>query len=90
MPESELERLAETVDRLVEELKAARSDRQNVSSDKRKLEEKVAQLEKQLRQLQKEGEHTSELLAQNKAYKKKHALLKSKVVSMLAKVEAMQ
>jgi uncharacterized coiled-coil DUF342 family protein len=90
MPASELDRLAEKIDKLVDELKVSRSDKQSVSSEKRKLEEKVAHLEKQLRQLQKEGEHTSELLAQNKAFRKKHALLKSKIVSMLAKVEAMQ
>jgi hypothetical protein len=90
MPESELERLAEKIDKLVEELKAAKSDRHSVSSEKKKLEEKAAHLEKQLRQLQKEGEHTSELSAQNKAYRKKQALLKTKVISMLARIEAMQ
>ncbi|HVP57992.1 MAG TPA: hypothetical protein VMU02_07815 [bacterium] len=82
--------MADKIDKLVDDLKASKSDKHSALSDKRKLEEKVAHLEKQLRQLQKEGEHTSELSAQNKAYRKQHALLKSKVISMLAKVEAMQ
>jgi ABC-type transporter Mla subunit MlaD len=87
---SELERLAEKIDKLVEDLKTAKSQSHTLVADKKKLEEKVAQLEKQLRQFQKEGDETGELLAQIKAYRKRNALLKSKVISILAKVEALQ
>ena len=90
MQTSELERLAEKIDKLVEELKTSKSQGHTLIAEKKKLEEKVAQLEKQLRQFQKEGDETSELLAQIKAYRKRNALLKSKVISMLAKVEALQ
>ncbi len=90
MPINELERLAERVEKLVEDLKATRSESHHILSEKKKLEEKVASLEKQMRQFQKEGDQIGELLAQNKAHKKKNVLLKSKVVSMLAKVEGLQ
>jgi hypothetical protein len=90
MEANDLERLAERVDKLVEDLKAARADGRNLLSDKKKLEDKVAGLEKQLRQCQKEGDRLGEHLAQNKAYKRKSVLLRSKVVSMLAIVESMQ
>lgn len=90
MPTGELERLAEKVENLVEDLKRARTEGHNLVAEKRRLEENLAHLDKQLRQSQKEGDQSEELVAQNKAYKKKQALLKSKVVSMLAKVEALQ
>jgi predicted nucleic acid-binding Zn-ribbon protein len=90
MPIKELERLADKLDNLVEDLKAVRLEHHNALSEKKKVEEKVAHLEKQLRQFQKEGDHADELSSQNKAHKRRNALLKSKVASMLAKVEGMQ
>jgi predicted nucleic acid-binding Zn-ribbon protein len=90
MPVKELERLADKLDKLVEEIRTIRLEHHNALSEKKKVEEKVAHLEKQLRQFQKEGDHAEELSSQTKAYKRKHALLKSKVASMLAKVEGMQ
>jgi len=90
MQANEFERLAERVEKLVEDLKATRAEGHNLLSEKKKLEDKVASLEKQLRQCQKEGDRLNEHLAQNKAYKKKSVLLRSKVVSMLAKVESIQ
>lgn len=87
---SDFDRLAEKVDRLVDDLKRARAEGHGLAADKKKLEEKVAGLEKQMRQNQKEGDHLAELLAQNKAHKKRNTLLKSRVVSMLAKIESLQ
>jgi septal ring factor EnvC (AmiA/AmiB activator) len=90
MNSTELERLADKVEKLVEDLKAARVERQSLLAERKKLEEKMSGLEKHLRLSQKEGSHLSELIAQNKAYRKKSVALKSKVVSMLAKVEGLQ
>lgn len=90
MQTGDFDRLAEKIDKLVEDLKRARAESHGLGADKKKLEEKVASLEKQVRQSQKEGDHLAELLAQNKAYRKKNALLKSRVVSMLAKIESLQ
>lgn len=90
MQTSDFERLAEKVDRLVDDLKRARAEGHGLAGDKKKLEERVASLEKQIRQSQKEGDHSAELLAQNRAYKKRNTLLKSRVVSMLAKIESLQ
>ena len=90
MQAGELERLAERIDKLVEDLKTARAESHSLLSEKKKIEDRVASLEKQLRQCQKEGDRLDEHLAQNKAYKRKNVMLRSKVVSMLAKVENMQ
>ena len=90
MSSSDLERLADRVDRLVDHLKAARAESQDLRAERKRFEEKVAALEKQLRHHQKEGERLNELLAQNKAYKKRTGLLRSRVVSMLARVEGVQ
>jgi predicted nucleic acid-binding Zn-ribbon protein len=90
MQTSDFDRLAEKVDKLVDDLKRAKAESHGLAADKKKLEEKVASLEKQIRQSQKEGNHLAELLVQNKAHKKKNALLKSRVVSMLAKIESLQ
>jgi hypothetical protein len=90
MSAKDLDRLADEVDHLVEDLKSAKAESHGARLEKKRLEEKVAGLEKQLRHLQKEGDRLNELLAQNKAYKKRTALVRSKVLSMLARVEGMQ
>jgi hypothetical protein len=90
MQTSDFERLAEKVERLVEDLKRARAEGHGLVLDKKKLEDRVVGLEKQIRQSQKEGDHLAELLAQNKVFKKRNTLLKSRVVSMLAKIESLQ
>ena len=90
MQSGELEHLAERVEKMVEDLKAARLKANDLLSEKTKLAERIASLEKQLRQTHKEGDQVSDLSAQNKAYRKKNALLRTKVVSMLAKVESLQ
>jgi multidrug resistance efflux pump len=78
------------IDTVVEDLKAARDANRELSAEKKRLEQRLSALEKQVRQVEKEGDRTNELFAQNKAYKKKCALMKSKVTSMLAKVEVLQ
>lgn len=86
----ELERLADRVEALVDELKQQREINRRLLSEKASLEQKVASLLKQLDKFEKEGNRIEELLAENKANKKKLALLKAKVTSMLAKVEVLQ
>lgn len=90
MSHNDLERLAERVDCLVDDLKAARAESHGLRAQGKRLEEKVASLEKQLRHGQKEGGRLNELLAQDRAHKKRTALLRSRVVSMLARVEGVQ
>jgi cell shape-determining protein MreC len=90
MDKDELEWLVAKVDTMVEDLKAARRRNEEMLTDKKKLEAKVSSLEKQIRRTQEEGGRVAELAAQNKEYRKKCALLKSKVSSMLAKVDVLQ
>jgi chromosome segregation ATPase len=90
MDKDELEWLAATVDNVVEDLKVARDRNKDLAAEKKKLEQRLSALEKQVRQAEKEGDRASQLVAQNKAYKKKWALMKSRVTSMLAKVEVLQ
>jgi len=86
----ELERLADKVEALVDELKQQREINRRLLSEKASLEQKVASLLKQLDKFEKEGNRIEELVAENKANNKKLALLKAKVTSMLAKVEVLQ
>ena len=90
MDKDELQWLAAKVETIVEDLKTARSTNKRLSAEKKRLEEKLASMERQIRQAQKEGNRVSDLAAENKAYRKKCALLKSKVTSMLAKAEVLQ
>jgi len=87
---NDLELLAAKVEAVVDDLKAARNRSKELEEDNKRLNEQMALLEKEIKKSQKEGERTAELLAQNKEYKKKYSLLKSKVTSMLAKVEVLQ
>jgi hypothetical protein len=90
MDKDELEWLAAKVESVVEGLKAARHRNRDLLAEKKRLEQKLSSLEKQVRQGQKEGDQVSELVAQNKAYRKKYGMLKSRVASMLAKIEVLQ
>jgi chromosome segregation ATPase len=90
MEMDELQELSARVEKLVEDLKTARHDNESLVSEKKSLEQKLSVIERQVHRAQKEGDRTKELTAQNKAYKKKCALLKSRVDSMLAKVDALQ
>jgi len=87
---SDLELLAARVEAVVDDLKAARNRNSELAKDNKRLTEQMALLEKEIQKSQKEVERTSELVAQNKEYKKSFGLLKSRVASMLAKVEALQ
>ena len=86
----DLESIAAKVETVVEDLKAARDSNKDLLKSNKRLEERIMELERNVTSGQKEGEKTAELVAQNKEYKKKFGLLKAKVTSMLAKVEALQ
>jgi len=90
MNKEELEWLAERVETLVEDLKAARAANKELLAEKKKLEQRLSSSARQIEKVDKEGSQIAELTAENKAYKKKCALLRSKVTSMLAKVEVLQ
>jgi len=90
MDKDELEWLAARVESLVDDLKTARSKNKELLTEKKKLEERLSSLERRIRRTQKEGGQLADLAAQNKAYRKKCALLKTKVTSMLAKAEVLQ
>ena len=87
---NDLELLAAKVEAVVDDLKAAKNGNKELAKDNKRLGEQMALLEKEIQKSQKEGERTAELVAQNKEYKKKCSMLKSKVTSMLAKAEALQ
>ena len=87
---NDLELLAAKVEAVVDDLKAAQSRNKELTKDNKRLTEQMALLQKEIQKSQKEGERTAELVAQNKAYKKTCSLLKSKVTSMLAKVDVLQ
>jgi hypothetical protein len=90
MNKEELEWLAERVETLVEDLKAARAANKELLAEKKKLEQKLSSSARQIEKVDKEGNQLAELTAENKAYKKKCELLRTKVTSMLAKVEVLQ
>ncbi len=87
---NDLELLAAKVEAVVDDLKAAQNGNRELVKDNKRFAEQMALLEKEIQKSQKEGDRTAELVAQNKEYKKKCGLLKSKVTSMLAKAEALQ
>ena len=86
----DLELLAAKVETVVDDLKAAQNRNMEMTKETKTLEERIASLRNEKHKSQKEGERAAELLAQNKEYRRKCSLLKSKVTSMLAKVEALQ
>lgn len=86
----ELESLAVKVETVVGDLQAAKNSNKDLLNENKRLEERVISLEKQMDKRQKEGDRNAELLAQNKEYKRKCSLLKTKVASMLAKAEDLQ
>ena len=90
MDKEELEWLAGRVETLVEDLKAAKATNKELVAEKRKIEQRLSSHTRQIEKIEKEGNQVAELTAQNKAYKKKCTLLRSKVASMLAKVEVLQ
>ena len=87
---NDLELLTAKVEAVIDDLKAARAENIELAKDNKRLTEQTALLEKEIQKSQKEVERTAELVAQNKEYKKTCGMLKSKVASMLAKVEVLQ
>jgi septal ring factor EnvC (AmiA/AmiB activator) len=90
METSEIEHLAEAVEKMVDRLKAITTKNKDLMAQKKSLEDKVLSLQRQVQKSQKEGKQTSQLIADNKGYKKTCTLVKTKVVSMLAKVDSLQ
>jgi predicted nucleic acid-binding Zn-ribbon protein len=86
----DLESLAARVEAAVDDLVAVRDRNGHLEREKGELEQRVAALEKERKKGQKEAKRLADLSAENKAYKKKCALLKAKITSMLAKVEVLQ
>jgi predicted nuclease with TOPRIM domain len=87
---NDLEALAAKVETVVDDLKAARDRNKELMKENKRLDERIASLDKEKGKSQKEGDRTAELLAQNKEYKRKFGLMKTKVASMLANVEGLQ
>ena len=86
----DLEALSEKVEKIVEKYISAKKKNKDLISRNKELEKRVVSLEKHLDKSKKEVGHISQLVAKNKAYEKNYNLLKSKVVSMLAKVDNLQ
>lgn len=86
----DLEALSRKVERIVEKYLSAKKKNKDLVSRNKELEKKVASLEKHLRKSEKEVGHIDQLVARNRVYEKNYNLLKSKVVSMLAKVDSLQ
>jgi predicted nuclease with TOPRIM domain len=86
----DLEALSKKVENIVEKYISAQKKNKDLVSRNKELEKKVASLEKHLNQSEKEVGHINQLVARNKAYEKNYKMLKSKVVSMLAKVDSLQ
>jgi cell division septum initiation protein DivIVA len=87
---NDLELLAAKVETVIDDLKAAQNRNKELLKENKRLEERIASLDKEKAKSQKEGEKIAELVAQNKEYRKKCNLVKSKIASMLAKVEGLQ
>jgi hypothetical protein len=87
---NDLELLTAKVEAVIDDLKAARTRNNELAKDNKRLTEQMALLEKKMEKSQKEVERAAELVAQNKEYKKTCSVLKTKVASMLAKVEVLQ
>lgn len=90
MKMGDLEALTRKVESIVEKYKSTRQKNQDLVSRNKELEKRVASLEKHLSKSEKEVGHINQLMARNKAYEKNYKMLKSKVLSMLAKVDSLQ
>jgi septal ring factor EnvC (AmiA/AmiB activator) len=86
----DLESMAARVEAVVDDLKAAKDRNKELLKAKKRLEERVASLEREIGRSQKEGKRAAELLDLNKTYKKNFTLMKTRVSSMLAKIEGLQ
>jgi cell division septum initiation protein DivIVA len=86
----ELEALSRKIDTIVDKYVSAKKKNKDLISRNKELEKRVASLEKHLSKSEKEVGHISDLEARNRAYEKNYKVLKSKVVSMLAKVDSLQ
>ena len=90
MDVGDLEALSKKVEDIVEKYVGAKKKNKDLISRNKELEKEVASLEKHLSKSEKEVGHIGSLEARNKAYERNYKVLKSKVVSMLAKVDSLQ
>ena len=86
----DLEALTAKVESIIEKYKSTKQKNKDLVSRNKELEKKVASLEKHLTKSEKEVGHINQLVARNRAYEKNYKVLKSKVISMLAKVDGLQ
>jgi len=86
----DLEALSRKVESVVEKYQSVTEKNKDLVSRNKELEKRVASLEKHLDKSEKEVGHINRLVARNRAYEKNYKMLKSKVVSMLAKVDGLQ
>ncbi len=85
-----LEEIADKIDVLVDRFKKLKEEKVSLLREKEELERKLNDLQRRIEYLKKEEDRVDRLLAENKANKKKIALLRAKVISMLAKLEVLQ
>jgi hypothetical protein len=86
----DLDSLSRKVESIVEQYVLTQKKNLELISRNKELEKKVASLEKHLNKSEKEVGQAGQLVARNKVYEKNYGLLRSKVVSMLAKVDSLQ
>ncbi len=86
----ELEAVTKKVEDIVDKYISTKKRIDDLVLRNKELERKVASLEKDLRRSEKEVGNINEVMARNKAYEKNHRMLKSRVASMLAKVDSLQ
>jgi predicted RNase H-like nuclease (RuvC/YqgF family) len=90
MDMGDLEALSKKVEKIVDNYVSAKNKNKTLVSRNKELEKKVACLEKHLQKSEKEVKHIARIVARNKAYEKNYSLLRSKLVSVLAKVDSLQ
>lgn len=90
MDMGDLEALSKKVEKIVDNYVSAKNKNKTLVSRNKELEKKVDSLEKHLQKSEKEVKHIAQIVARNKAYEKNYSLLRSKLVSVLAKVDSLQ
>jgi|GEM_PF-2118315 len=90
MEMGEFEALTRKIEHMVDQYIDAKKKNDDLISRNRELEKQVSSLEKHLHKSEKEVDRIGKIVARNKAYEKNYGLLKSKVASVLAKVDSLQ
>ncbi len=90
MDMGDIEALSKKVEKMVDNYISAKNKNKDLVSRNKELEKKVASLQKHLQKSEKEVKRIDQIVARNKAYQKNYSLLRSKLASVLAKVESLQ